>query len=103
MSTEAEDPEKREAEDSEEDEEEEETEASGGLWTFSHAEEDGVEVCVFTCAATSAAQAQLCKAGAEVRVNKFREKEFGVVVVDFISPLHVSIFDSCATLTFSSS
>ena len=50
----------------------EETEASGGLWSLSHDVEDGEEVCVFACAATSAAQSQLCLAGAEVSPKKCR-------------------------------
>ena len=47
----------------------EETQASGGLWLLSHQLDDGKEVCVFTCTATSAAQAQLCQSGAEVSLN----------------------------------
>lgn len=42
------------------------SEASGGLWLLSHLLEDGEEVCVFTCSATSASQMQLCRSGAEV-------------------------------------
>ena len=44
----------------------EESEVSGGLWRLSHDLEDGDEVCVFTCAASSASQIQLCLSGAEV-------------------------------------
>ena len=44
----------------------EDTEASGGLWSLSHELDDGREVCVFTCSATSASQRQLCQAGANV-------------------------------------
>ena len=50
----------------------EETEASGGLWSLSHDVEDGEEVCVFACAATSAVQTQLCLAGAEVSPKQCR-------------------------------
>ena len=44
----------------------EEAEMSGGLWSLSHEVEDGQRLCVFTCAAASSSQAQLCQSGAEV-------------------------------------
>lgn len=50
----------------------EETEASGGLWSLSHHLDDGKEVCVFTCSATSISQTQLCQSGAEVRAEIYR-------------------------------
>ena len=47
-------------------EESEQKEASGGLWVLSQELEDGEDVSVFTCTASSQSQAGLCRAGAEV-------------------------------------
>lgn len=59
----------------------EEAEVSGGLWSLSHELEDGQELCVFTCTATSASQAQLCQSGAEVNHHYILQNPSDVTVM----------------------
>ena len=57
------------------DEEEDGCEVSGGLWVMSQDVEDGEEVCVFTCLASSSSQTERCMAGAEVRRGPAERKK----------------------------
>lgn len=97
-------------------EESEQKEASGGLWALSQELEDGEDVSVFTCTASSQSQADLCRAGAEVGRGQDRQlrdiTEFLLPSL-LLFPTHSlthslphslrSIFGSCGIQTFSSS